>query len=95
MSRPIKKAFLPTIPFKPTSCCNNTINPYPSYEPPKGGELKAEAKPVVSGSRHNRVFKPSGITGSYPIRSIIEVSCPLAPPTWIQDSLSAAVLAAD
>eukprot|EP00842_Homolaphlyctis_polyrhiza_P005628 jgi/Hompol1/6066/HPOL_004861-RA len=91
-----KKAFLPTIPFKPTSCCGTTINPYPSYEPPKGGDDKAAAKTAApAGPRRDMIFKPSGMTGSYPIRSIIEVSCPLAPPKWIQDSLTAAVVAAD
>nr|KAJ3418438.1 hypothetical protein HK105_008320 [Polyrhizophydium stewartii] len=88
-----KKAFLPSIPFKPTSCCGYTINPYPSYETPKGGaDEKEPAKSAAPGGpRRDMIFKPSGMTGSYPIRSIIEASCPLSPPTWIRESLHSAV----
>ena len=87
-------AKLPAIPFKPTSCGGFTINPYPTYEPPKEGSDGKNGKGGLQPHRE-MIFKPSGQTGSYPIRSIIEVSCPIAPPKWIQESLKAAVLAAD
>jgi Domain of unknown function (DUF4586) len=83
--------FKPTEPFKPTSKCGFTINPYPSYEPPKVTDSKV-VKPNADGARH-LIFKPSGVTGSYPIRSIIESSVPLAPPLWLQQSLKSSVLA--
>ncbi|KAI8929528.1 hypothetical protein BC831DRAFT_544500 [Entophlyctis helioformis] len=98
---PSKRAVLPSIPFKPSSCCGTTINPYPSYEPPKGG-VAADDKSVTGAAgkgssappRRDMIFKPSGVTGSYPVRSIVEVSCPLAPPEWIQESLRGAMMTA-
>ena len=69
------------VPFKPSSAFGDTINPYPSYEPPKVGP----APVVVPGK--NLIFKPSGITGSYPVRSIVEINTPIAPPVWLRESL--------
>ncbi|KAJ3324324.1 hypothetical protein HDV06_000363 [Boothiomyces sp. JEL0866] len=71
------------VPFKPSSGYGYTINPYPVYEPPKEG---TEEKPITKGAK-SLIFKPSGVTGSYPIRSIIESACPLAPPVWLRESL--------
>jgi hypothetical protein len=76
------------LPFKPTSRCNGTINPYPSYEPPK-----TDAAPPKKDVHHELIFKPSGITGSYPIRSIIASNTPIAPPIWMQDSIKTSLIA--
>lgn len=67
------------IPFKPSSVSGYTINPYPIYEPPKTAFPKAHP----SASK-NMIFKPSGVTGSFPIRSIIESNTPIAPPSWVK-----------
>jgi hypothetical protein len=70
------------VPFRPTGTIGAAINPYPSYEAPKG-----EERPH-SGPGKNYIFKPSGVMGSYPIRSIVESNVPLAPAFWIQNTLS-------
>ena len=70
------------VPFKPSSAFGDTINPYPRYEPPKVG-----TPPVVVAPGKNLIFKPSGNTGSYPVRSIVEVNTPIAPPIWLRESL--------
>lgn len=74
-----KKAKVQMTPFKPSSSFGDTINPYPSYEPPK----VAEKPPPPPGK--NLIFKPSGVTGTFPIRSVIESNTPRAPPSWIQE----------
>ncbi|KAI8899070.1 hypothetical protein BC833DRAFT_396313 [Globomyces pollinis-pini] len=77
------------VPFKPSSGYGYTINPYPSYELPKGA-LERPAT-VKKGMSKSLIFKPSGVTGTYPIRSIIESSCPIAPPTWAKETLRTAM----
>ncbi|KAJ3190663.1 hypothetical protein HK101_008503 [Irineochytrium annulatum] len=77
-------------PFKPSSCCGYTINKYPAIEAVPGEEKEGKkgAKKVgekVQGSAHAAVFRPSGISKSYPIRSVIEATCPIAPPPWLQE----------
>ncbi|KAH6560634.1 hypothetical protein BASA62_010343 [Batrachochytrium salamandrivorans] len=95
-SNAVKKVSLPSIPFKPSSCCAKTINPYPSYEAPHNvPEPPTEKGVPPSAVRRGMIFKPSGVTGSYPVKSIIEASCTLAAPSWIQDSLTSAILAAE
>jgi hypothetical protein len=46
---------------------------------------------VPPPKKENFIFKPAGVTGSYPIRSIVESSCPLAPPPWIRTSIKEAI----
>ncbi|KAI9341796.1 hypothetical protein DFJ73DRAFT_843367 [Zopfochytrium polystomum] len=73
-------------PFKPSSCCGFTINKYPVFELPTGVSAtdgkKTPAKKVAP------IFRPSGISKSYPTRSIIEATCPIAPPPWLQDIIA-------
>ncbi|KAJ3272536.1 hypothetical protein HDV01_005487 [Terramyces sp. JEL0728] len=71
------------VPFKPSSGFGYTINPYPVYEPPKGTKQETPAPKATK----SLIFKPSGVTGSYPIRSVIESACPLAPPVWLRETL--------
>ncbi|KAJ3050271.1 hypothetical protein HDU99_008707, partial [Rhizoclosmatium hyalinum] len=73
-------------PFKPSSCCGYTINKYPSFEPPAGGAAPPEKPP----KKLVPIFRPSGIskTKSYPIRSIIEATCPIAAPKWLQEMIT-------
>lgn len=73
-----KKKPVSLAPFKPSSAFGYTINPYPVYEPPK-----AAPKPPPSVGK-NMIFKPSGVTGSFPVRSIIESNTPIAPPGWVK-----------
>jgi hypothetical protein len=68
-------------PFKPASSFGDTINPYPSYEPPK-----VDAKPPAPKEKE-LIFKPAGVTGSFPIRSIVESNTPIAPPIWLRQAL--------
>ena len=68
-------------PFKPTSKCGFTLNPYPTYEAPFGETKVAVQLPKTL------VFKPAGMIGTYPVRSIIESNCPLAAPQWIQKAI--------
>jgi hypothetical protein len=65
-----------SVPFKTTNAHGHTFNPYPSYEPPHAGNDAVESKKKPE----SLIFKPSGVTGSYPIRSIIESNIPLSPP---------------
>ncbi|KAI9208907.1 uncharacterized protein BJ171DRAFT_595350 [Polychytrium aggregatum] len=77
-------------PFKPSSCCGYTINRYPAYDPPSGPPK--DKVPSKAGPRKlEPIFRPSGISKSYPTTSIIVATCPLAPPPWIQDTLRAAM----
>lgn len=73
-------------PFKPSSCCGYTINKYPNFELPSGVSADASKKAI---GKHLPalvpIFRPSGISKSYPTRSIIEAACPIAPPLWLQD----------
>ncbi|KAJ3330344.1 hypothetical protein HDU76_005890 [Blyttiomyces sp. JEL0837] len=39
------------------------------------------------------IFRPAGISKSYPVRSIIEATCPIAPPPWLQDAIANTVAA--
>ncbi|KAI8907374.1 hypothetical protein EDD86DRAFT_209408 [Gorgonomyces haynaldii] len=75
-------------PFKPSSTCGSTINPYPTYEPPKAQEDPNQPKPQA---KQHLIFKPSGVTGSYPIRSIIESTIPKAPPQWLQETIKQSI----
>lgn len=68
------------VPFKPSSGYGYTINPYTTYEPPKG---EVKESPRITKSL---IFKPAGVVGTYPIRSIIESNCILRPPTWLQQT---------
>lgn len=71
------------VPFKPTGGTHGgTINPYPTYEPPKG-----EPKPPPPRGQ-NYIFRPSGVTGSYPIRSIIDCNVEIAPSKWMQNAIT-------
>ena len=84
---------LPSIvPFKPTSKCGFTINPYPTYETPKFVNHTDDKR---AAPKLDAIFKPTGKPGSYPIRSIAEVNCPLAPPKWLQDTLRNVVIQAE
>ena len=72
------------LPFRPTSTIGFTINPYPSYEPPKF----AKGETIKEALKHEEaIFKPPGKSGSYPVRSITEATCPKAPPPWLQETL--------
>ncbi|KAJ3204143.1 hypothetical protein HDU82_006054 [Entophlyctis luteolus] len=77
-------------PFKPSSCCGYTINKYPVFELPTGlkdkGAAGGDSRPP---KKLMPIFRPSGVGKSYPIRSIIEANCPIAPPQWLQDMIVA------
>jgi hypothetical protein len=74
-------------PFRPTNGTGDFINPYPKFEMVKKVEEKAKGgeKKMVG------VFKPGGVTGSYPIRSVLECKIPLSPPPWLKSSLREAM----
>ncbi|KAI8806580.1 hypothetical protein BJ742DRAFT_679931 [Cladochytrium replicatum] len=80
----LKYQSLPIIPFKPSSCCGYTINKYPTHETPAprkdGGDDDAKRKDRPAAPN----FRPSGVSKSYPSRSIIEANCPIAAPPWVQ-----------
>ncbi|KAJ3008124.1 UNVERIFIED_CONTAM: hypothetical protein HDU68_003220 [Siphonaria sp. JEL0065] len=71
-------------PFKPSSCCGYTINKYPSFELPSGLSSHNDKPP----KKLVPIFRPSGISKSYPIRSIIEATCPIAAPKWLQEVIA-------
>ncbi|KAJ3103933.1 hypothetical protein HDU97_009745 [Phlyctochytrium planicorne] len=73
-------------PFKPSSCCGYTINKYPAFELPSGVAENGKATEKLP-RKLEPIFRPSGISKSYPIRSIIEATCPIAPPIWLQEML--------
>ncbi|ORY47758.1 hypothetical protein BCR33DRAFT_714823 [Rhizoclosmatium globosum] len=54
--------------------------------PPAGGAAPPEKPP----KKLVPIFRPSGIskTKSYPIRSIIEATCPIAAPKWLQEMIT-------
>ncbi|KAJ3128200.1 hypothetical protein HK098_004946 [Nowakowskiella sp. JEL0407] len=100
--QPEKPTKLPIVPFKPSSCCGFTINKYPTYEAPtKTGKPDTNAaegnedgeKKIVKPQAP--VFRPSGVSKSYPSRSIIEANCPIAPPSWVQDIYANSVRSGD
>ncbi|KAI8855174.1 DNA polymerase family A-domain-containing protein [Chytridium lagenaria] len=74
-------------PFKPSSCCGYTINKYPAFELPTGASENAKVAEKLP-RKLEPIFRPSGISKSYPIRSIIEATCPIAPPDWLQELIS-------
>ncbi|KAI9347004.1 hypothetical protein BDR26DRAFT_907845 [Obelidium mucronatum] len=76
-------------PFKPSSCCGYTINKYPVFELPTGASSSHEKPP----KKLVPIFRPSGISKSYPIRSIIEATCPIAAPKWLQEVIAHNALA--
>ncbi|KAJ3110944.1 hypothetical protein HK100_002864 [Physocladia obscura] len=73
-------------PFKPSSCCGYTINKYPVFELPKG--VTAQTSNEKPPKKLAPIFRPSGVGKSYPIRSIIDATCPIAAPKWLQDLIS-------
>lgn len=76
-------------PFKPTSRLGETINKYPKQEPVPNRGRKGDDDDDEKQKRKSilPVFKPSGVLKSYPVRSIIEATCPIVPPAWIQESM--------
>ncbi|KAJ3085709.1 hypothetical protein HK102_013903 [Quaeritorhiza haematococci] len=89
---------LPSVPWRPSSYLNDTINKYPSHESESssnkkkgsgqsglfGIDLDDDNKGKIGGP----IFKPSGVSKSYPSRSIIQAKCPLMPPKWLQESIA-------
>lgn len=81
------------VPFRPPSMLvGECINKYPSYEPPPEIKKKNEVLAMLEEEEMKKrnggpVFRPSGTSKSYPIRSIIESNIPLRMPAWIQKSL--------
>ncbi|KAJ3220280.1 DNA-directed DNA polymerase gamma mip1 [Dinochytrium kinnereticum] len=74
-------------PFKPSSCCGYTINKYPAFELPSGASESAKVAEKIP-RKLEPIFRPSGISKSYPIRSIVEATCPIAPPVWLQELIT-------
>ncbi|KAJ3238379.1 hypothetical protein HDU78_003561 [Chytriomyces hyalinus] len=87
----LEKSHQMSNPFKPSSCCGYTINKYPVFEAPTGSKKESEKPPKKLAP----IFRPSGINKckSYPVRSIIEATCPIAAPKWLQDIISKNVVA--
>ncbi|KAJ3380225.1 hypothetical protein HDU92_006131, partial [Lobulomyces angularis] len=81
------------VPFKPPSLLGETINKYPSFEPPPELNKKNEVLAMLESDEKkardnlNPVFKPSGNPKSYPTRSIIEANTPIVMPAWIQKTM--------
>lgn len=83
--------FLPAVPFKPSSYLTETINKYPVTEAElleklslKATEL-SEKETQAKRAKTNKIFRPSGTSKSYPIRSIVDANCPIAAPAWIKE----------
>ncbi|KAI8607262.1 hypothetical protein BC830DRAFT_1159159 [Chytriomyces sp. MP71] len=85
--RKTSESNLKSTPFKPSSCCGYTINRYPSYD---SISATLDANPKKPGKTPTPIFRPSGSSKStvYPVRSIIEANCPMAPPAWLWDIVS-------
>lgn len=82
-----------TVPFKPSSGIGYTINKYPTYDPPAGAPIPGsttgqDPPPKAQPKKLGPIFRPSGITKSYPITSIVAANCPIRCPVWLQDSLT-------
>jgi Domain of unknown function (DUF4586) len=78
-----KKVVEKLIPFKPFYGNKTPINPYPKtdYNP------KEKVVMTLPEKKELKVFKPPGVTGSYPIASVLEKNIPIAPPVWLRESI--------
>ena len=83
-----KKAVEKLIPFKPFYGNTLPINPYPKTDYSK----KVKEIVTLPKKKEVKIFRPSGVPGSYPIASVLEKNVPIAPPVWLREKIKTGMM---